>query len=102
MEDQRGWHTEDRFCKALVGSNLPLFHSSTGVMPLLPFYLLQKPLRQCNVLACVGAFIYELPQQGHVPDVDDQDEEAADIAPRQKLGRLMGSGGAGLSTKDKF
>ena len=79
--------------KALVGSNLVLSHTSPGVMPLLPFYLLQKPLRQTNVLTCVGAFNYECPQEGHFPGVHKQ-EEGADIAPRETLGGLLGSCGA--------
>ena len=94
---------KDRSRKVLVGSNLVLSHTSTGVMPLLPFYLLQKPLRQTNVLACVGAFIYERPQEGHVPGVHNQEEEeGADIAPRETLGGLMGSCGAQLSPEAKF
>ena len=66
---------QDRSRNALVGSNLVLSHTSTRVMPLLPFYLLQKPLRQTNVLTCVGAFIYQLPQEGHLAEVHDQEEE---------------------------
>ena len=96
---------KDRSRKALVGSNLVLSHTSTstGVMPLLPFYLLQKLLRQTNVSTCVGAFIYERPQEGHVPAVQNQEEEeGTDIAPRETLGGLMGSCGAQLSPEAKF
>lgn len=74
-------------------------------MPLLPFYLLQKPLRQTNVLTCVGAFIYQLPQEGHLAEVHDQEEEdeGADLAPRETLGGCMGRFGVQLlSLKAKF
>ena len=95
---------QDRSRKALVGSNLVLSHTSTGVMPLLPFYLLQKPLRQTNVLTCVGAFIYQLPQEWHLAEVHDQEEEdeGADLAPRETLGGRMGRFGVQLSLKAEF
>ena len=63
-------------------------------MPLLPFYLLQKPLRQTNVLTCVGAFIYQLPQEGHLAEVHDQEEEDE--------GTDLGRFGVQLSLKAKF
>ena len=65
--------------------------------------LLAPEASPSDVLTCVGAFIYERPQEGHVPGVHNQEEEeGADIAPRETLGGLMGSCGAQLSPEAKF
>ena len=64
----------------------------------------KKALRQTNVLTCGGAFIYQLPQEGHLAEVHDQEEEdeGADLAPRETLGGCMGRFGVQLSLKAKF